>query len=412
MTPDGWTLATLAEAAHVVMGQSPPGNAYNTRGEGVPLLNGPTEFGPVHPTPAQWTNVPTKFAEPGDVLFCVRGSTTGRQNLADQRYCIGRGLAAVREKPGQSLTPFLRHVLAEVADDVLREARGAGSTFPNITSERLYVLAFALPPLGEQKKIAAILSSVDDAIEASQAVINQLGIAKKAMMAEFLTRGLPGRHTRFKQTEIGEVPASWDVLPLAEVAALQTGLAKGKQVERGVELPYLRVANVQDGYVDLSEMKTIVVDERLVDRYRVRAGDVLFTEGGDADKLGRGCVWRGQVEPCLHQNHVFAVRPNVERLTPEFLAYWAAGPRGKVYFLDCAKQTTNLASINSTQLKALPVPIVPREEQEQIVDSLTSLDARLDADRATRDALRALKSALMSVLLTGEVRVRTDEDMA
>jgi len=176
-----------------------------------------------------------------------------------------------------------------------------------------------------------------------------------------------------------------------------------------VELPYLRVANVQDGRVDLSEMKTIFVEERSVERYSLKSGDVLFTEGGDADKLGRGCVWCGQIDPCLHQNHVFAVRTDETRLLPKYLAYLAASPAGKAYFLDSAKQTTNLASINSTQLKAFPVPLAPPEEQAQIVRSIAGVEGRNACEEACVYQLRSLKSALMSVLLTGAVRVKPDE---
>lgn len=288
-------------------------------------------------------------------------------------------------------------------------ARGTNVRRNRIARSDFLRIPFALPPLGEQRKIAAILSSVDDAIEATQAVIDQLQVVKKAMMAELLTRGLPGRHTRFKMTEIGEIPEEWEVVRLSSVGHLQTGLAKGKAVASGVDLPYLRVANVQDGRVDLGEVKTITVEEKSIDRYRLRPGDVLFTEGGDADKLGRGCVWRGQIDPCLHQNHVFAVRPQTQRLLPEFLSYWAASPRGKSYFLDCAKQTTNLASINSTQLKALPVPLPRLPEQSAIVEALGSVEGRLRAEDAVVHGMRAAKSALMSVLLTGEVRVKPDE---
>lgn len=268
-----------------------------------------------------------------------------------------------------------------------------------------------LPPLTEQRKIADILSSVDDVIKNTEGVIEQLQAAKKAMMHELLTRGLPGRHKRFRPTEIGAMPEGWRIVVLSKLALVQTGVAKGKPALNGVELPYLRVANVQDGRVDLSEIKTITVDAAKIERYSLRRGDVLFTEGGDADKLGRGCVWHAQIDPCLHQNHVFAVRTDRNLLRPEFLACWAASPRGKEYFLNCAKQTTNLASINSTQLKAFPIPLAPIEEQDEIVRLAIVIDRRLQAERDTRDGLVALKSALMSVLLTGELRI-TPKDAA
>src|SRR5690606_4567437 len=99
-------------------------------------------------------------------------------------------------------------------------------------------------------------------------------------------------------------------LPLHEVAEVRTGLAKGKaNLKDPVELPYLRVANVQDGHIDLTQVKFILVERSQIERYSLRTGDILMTEGGDFDKLGRGDVWQGQIPVCLHQNHVFAVRP-------------------------------------------------------------------------------------------------------
>ncbi len=318
-------------------------------------------------------------------------------------------------KPTESAEPsFVAHLVRNplVLSYYQGGARGTNVRRNRIGRADFLSIPVSLPPLGEQRQIAAILSAVDDAIEATQAVIEQLQVVKKAMMAELLVRGLPGRHTRFKQTEIGEVPEEWDVVRLDSSAVVQTGVAKGKSVDDGVELPYLRVANVQDGFVDLTEMKSILVERSSVDRFRLREGDVLFTEGGDADKLGRGCVWRGQIDPCLHQNHVFAVRPDAQRLRPEFLALWAASSRGKAYFLDCAKQTTNLASINSTQLKALPVPLPSAEVQDEVISVISSISNRVDAERACHEQLMITKAALTSVLLTGEVRVTRDEAAA
>jgi type I restriction enzyme, S subunit len=117
-----------------------------------------------------------------------------------------------------------------------------------------------------------------------------------------------------------------------------------------IELPYLRVANVQDGYLDLSEIKSVAVLKSEVDRFSLQTGDMLMTEGGDFDKLGRGTVWRGQISPCLHQNHIFRVRPTRGAILPDFLASVTASSHGKWYFLVSSKQTTNLATINSTQL--------------------------------------------------------------
>lgn len=119
---------------------------------------------------------------------------------------------------------------------------------------------------------------------------------------------------KMKKTKAGMILVDWEVARLEDVAHIQTGIAKNQNkiqdTQDTVELPYLRVANVQDGYLDLSEIKTISIHKDKVNRYKLEVGDVLLTEGGDFDKLGRGAVWEGQIANCVHQNHVFAVRPS------------------------------------------------------------------------------------------------------
>lgn len=208
-----------------------------------------------------------------------------------------------------------------------------------------------------------------------------------------------------KRTHFGDIPVDWGVSRLEQVAEIQTGLAKGKKgIKNPVTLPYLRVANVQDGYFDLRDVKSITVEQSEVERYRLRKDDVLLTEGGDLDKLGRGYVWNGQIEPCLHQNHIFVVRTMPDILSPLFFALQTAGPYGRRYFLSCAKQTTNLASINSTQLKHFPVLIPPLREQNKIAEALTSWDRAIRRGEKLVSAKRLLTVGLMQTLLTGQRR--------
>jgi type I restriction enzyme S subunit len=169
-------------------------------------------------------------------------------------------------------------------------------------------------------------------------------------------------------------------------------------------MPYLRVANVQDGHFDLSEVKEIEVPRESVKRFRVKAGDILLTEGGDFDKLGRGAVWRGEIKDCVHQNHIFVVRPNSNKLDGRFLAYQTQGPRGRSYFQSCSKQSTNLASINSTQLRQFPTLLPPLPEQRKIAEILSTWDEALEKLDALIEAKERSKKALMQQLLTGKRR--------
>jgi type I restriction enzyme S subunit len=200
-------------------------------------------------------------------------------------------------------------------------------------------------------------------------------------------------------------PATWRTLPLGEVATIQTGVAKGKKTKNGtIHVPYLRVANVQDGFLDLSEIKEIEIDPTEMPRYQLQTGDVLFTEGGDSDKLGRGTVWRGQLVPCLHQNHVFAVRPHERVLLPEFLAYVAASPIGKRYFLSCSKQSTNLASINSAQLKKFPVHLPPLPEQQRITAVLHIWDDAISKAERLINSVRLARDTEIQLAVSGQRR--------
>jgi type I restriction enzyme S subunit len=229
---------------------------------------------------------------------------------------------------------------------------------------------------------------------------------KRAAMRDLFTKGL--RRDPQVETEFGLVPETWLSMALDDCAKVQTGVAKGRKFENAemVDVPYLRVANVQDGHLDLSEMKLIHIRRSEVERYRLQTGDVVLTEGGDFDKLGRGFIWRGELDLCVHQNHVFAVRPDRKRLLPDFFAYLAQSAYGKAYFLKVAHKTTNLACINSTKLKAFPVLIPPTlEEQREIVEILDAIDQKISLHQQKRAVLEDLFKALLHKLMTGEIRV-------
>ena len=185
--PESWEVAKLGEITEIIMGQSPKGDTYNTDGEGEPLINGPAEFGSEYPTPVQWTSKPTKLCKDGDILFCVRGNTTGRMNIADQRYCIGRGIAAIRERIQKSSTLFIRNLLEYERSSLYRIAIGGGSTFPNISTAHLKNYTIALPSISEQSQIAEILQAFDAKIAALEKEAERLDELFHAMLDELMT---------------------------------------------------------------------------------------------------------------------------------------------------------------------------------------------------------------------------------
>lgn len=203
---------------------------------------------------------------------------------------------------------------------------------------------------------------------------------------------------------LGEVPAQWDVIRLKFVARVQTGVAKGKDNtgKQTVEVPYLRVANVQDGFLDLDEVATIEIPEDDLERYRLQPGDVLMNEGGDFDKLGRGHVWDGSIDPCIHQNHVFAVRPF--GLSSEWLNLFTGSIQAQFYFMSRSKQSTNLASISSTNVMELPVAVPPPAESIAIAIFLrreaAKIDALVEGQRRLIELLKEKRQAVISQAVT------------
>jgi type I restriction enzyme S subunit len=166
------------------MGQSPEGISYNKMGAGVPLINGPTEFTDKYPIKIQWTTQPTKTCKDGDLLLCVRGSSTGRMNVSDDTYCIGRGVAAIRAKSGSD-TRFLTYLLHSAIQRLL--SFSTGSTFPNIDRKSISSIQIGLPSLTEQQSIASVLSDIDAEIAALETRREKTRALKQGMMQELLT---------------------------------------------------------------------------------------------------------------------------------------------------------------------------------------------------------------------------------
>jgi type I restriction enzyme, S subunit len=276
------------------------------------------------------------------------------------------------------------------------------SGVPGVNRNDLHELSVRIPStIDEQRSLATVLSDTDALLGALDLLITKKRDLKQAAMQQLLTGktrlpGLAREGKGYKQTEFGEIPEDWDIKPLFSIAEIRSGIAKNSNisVSEPVLVHYLRVANVQDGFLDLTEMNKIEVSRNDLKRYSVLSGDVLMNEGGDLDKLGRGCIWRGELNPCVHQNHVFIVRSR-SAISPEYLNVWTSGASARRYFLVAGKQTTNLATINKTALGHLPVALPPLPEQTEIATILSDMDSEI----------AALKQAMMQELLTGRIRL-------
>ena len=322
--------------------------------------------------------------------------------------------------PDAELDPSFLALLIDQADYIRDQiqAAGKGAIMHGLNSSIVKSIVMAVPPTAEQLAILDFLdretARIDALVARKERLIELLQEKRTALITRAVTRGLdPNVPMKDSGVEwLGEIPLHWSVRPLKSLSDLQTGLTLGKRYEGEAMTtrPYLRVANVQDGYLALDDIAEVEVPVRDVGRFELRMGDVLMTEGGDFDKLGRGYVWKAQLAQCLHQNHIFAVRPRRSALTSHFLALVMSSAYGRAYFTATSKQSTNLASTNSTKLRNLPIPLPGLDDQVEITCWTDCESNRIDALIAkVREAISHLKefrTTLISAAVTGKIDVR------
>lgn len=355
----------------------------------------------------------------GDLVIHAMDAFAGAIGVSDSD---GKGTpvySVCEPRPGAS-SHFYAYLLREMSRSqwIQALAKGIRERSTDFRYPAFGDQVLPLPPVVEQDAIVRFLDHVDRRIRrylrAKQKLIKLLEEQKQAIIHQAVTRGL-NPNAPLKPSGIpwlGDIPEHWDVMALKFCASLQSGLTLGKNYgsEPTDSYPYLRVANVQHGRVDLRVVKRISVPPRDAAGATLRTGDVLMTEGGDIDKLGRGCVWHGEVPGCLHQNHVFAVRCNQVQLLPDFLAGLLVSRHGRAYFQLTAKQTTNLAATNSTTVKAFPVLVPPVEEQSAILAHVhvrtASLESAISKAHLELKLFGDFQTRLIADVVTGKLDVR------
>ena len=283
---------------------------------------------------------------------------------------------------------------------------------PAFLSEKVLV-----PSGEEQQRISHYLDTkcaeIDALIAAKEKTNALLKERRQSIIYEAVTKGLdPTMPMKNSDVEwIGEIPEGWLVAPLKYFASIRSGFTLGKKYgsAQGLqEYPYLRVANVQGEYTDLENITTIQMPAEEAEQYKLKAGELLMTEGGDRDKLGRGSIWKGEIQNCLHQNHIFALSTD-ERLSIKYLDYLTASDVGRSYFDYTAVKTTNLASTNATTIMNFKIPIPSVNEQLEIVEylekSCQGIDEIIQINSETIQKLKQYRQSLIYEAVTGKIEV-------
>jgi type I restriction enzyme S subunit len=390
--PVDWEVVRLEDVSEINMGQSPPSEDCSEEARGLPFYQGNAEFGSKYPSPQKWCEKPKKIANGGNILISVR-APVGEINIAPHKCCIGRGLAAITAK---GINPdYLYHSLFIHRKALQKIAQG--STFEAINSKELSDLSIFSPPFSEQKKIAEILTTVDEAIEKTDQIIDKTKEAKTGLMQRLLTRGIG--HKNFKKTEIGEIPEEWEVVRLKDIAQkFYNGGTPDTKVKdywdgnipwvTGADFENQRVSHIRR-YITIEGVKNSATNV-------IPKGNLLVVT-----RTGVGKIAIAPFDIAISQD-ITGVILDSEKALPKYV-YWLLNYKSER--LRSIIQGTSINGLLREDLEIFPISLPQIEEQKQIADILSSVDDEIDKESERKKGLETLKKGLMQVLLTGKIRV-------
>jgi len=331
----------------------------------------------------------TKIIPSSSLLVGIRVGV-GKTSINDCAIATNQDIAALTNIDERCDIEYLQRVLRKYGSyfDLIKR----GATIQGITTEVLRQLEIPLPPIETQRKIAAILDTAQELIDLRKVQLEKLDEFLRSVFLDMF--GDPVANSK-----------DWLQDRLDNIAEVVSGVTKGRKIppDKVVQVPYMRVANVQDGHLVLDEIKTIEVLPSDIEKFKLVEGDLLATEGGDPDKLGRCAIWKGQIADCIHQNHIFRIRSERKKIVPEYLCYLIGSNYGKKYFLRASKQTTGIASINSTQLKAFPAYLPPLPLQTQFAAIVEATEAQKALMQQSLAEMENSFNSLMQRAFRGEL---------
>lgn len=332
-----------------------------------------------------------------DILIVKDGATTGKVSYVNADFpfreaAINEHLFKIQINKKDADPAYVFYYLKSVPGQhqILKDFRGA--TVGGISRGFVDKVEIPYTNVTEQKRITAILDKANSLRRKRQQAIQ---LAEEFLWSVFLDM--------FGDPVLN--PKGWPEKKLNQVSEIASGVTKGRNFvgKRTIFVPYMRVANVQDGHINIDDVQKIEVLDTEVEKYRLKEGDILLTEGGDPDKLGRGAVWRGVIDPCIHQNHIFRVRTDNKKIIPEYLSTLIGSARGKRYFLKAAKQTTGVASINKTQLSNFPVIVPPLAIQNEYLKMVNRINTLIDKEKVKNKHLEKLFGSLLQSAFRGDL---------
>lgn len=364
------------------------------------------------------------IAEPGDVLVNSTGTgTIGRSCVfnAPGQYVVDSHVTVLRPDRDKLDPRWLAAILQSPQGQHFLESRCYSGSTNQVELARgpLAKLRIPLPPFTEQKGIGDVIDAAHATICETETLIGKLRRMHEGLLHDLLTQGMDEHgqlrdpnthHTQFQKTMLGRIPAEWEVVRVEQVGEVRLGRQRSPQHQTGhYTTPYLRVANVYDGWIDYSDVLSMDFTPSERESYMLQPGDILLNEGQSLELVGRSAIYDGAQQTYCFQNTLVRFRCNATSI-PEYcqavFKYWLDIGR----FTTVAKQTTSIAHLGADRFAKMHFPRPSISEQQRIAETLRVSSERVRAEEAYRDKLKLLKQGLMDDLLTGRVRVPVAEE--
>ncbi|EKF73544.1 type I restriction-modification system subunit S [Alcanivorax hongdengensis A-11-3] len=415
--PEGWASGIFGDLAKVQNGFAFKSSDFSDSGFAAVIRMSNLKAGKIDLEDAKFVSADSlegldKFKlTPGDFLFGMSGSLDNYAWVREQDGCcyLNQRVGCLRAK-GDSDPLFTSYCY--LSEPVKMEIIGlaAGAAQLNISSSQLESISVDIPPLHEQQKIAAILSSVDDVIEKTRAQIDKLKDLKTGMMQELLTKGIG--HTAFKDSPVGRIPDSWDVKALGELTSLiKSGLSR-RISSQDIGIPLLISGNIKHGSLDTTELRYWYVDDPQganTSNYMLNDGDILMCFINSMSQIGKSCIFRDIGRPAIYTTNLFRIVPKKD-YSSEYLQMIFMTSRFQNEIQLISKPAVNQASFTKSDLEQLYVPVPPTTERDLITKAVTSIGDKILATEHRLMGLFGIKKSLMQDLLTGKVRVNVDNN--
>jgi len=385
--PKEWKLVELGLVAGKVKGKKPEDTCEDDTQECLPYLEAQVLRGLEAPKYAKPRN--EIIVEPGDTVMIWDGSYAGEVFLVKEKGILASTMVKLTPKTNELNPRYLYYWLLHKGEPLRKRRRGTG--IPHVSEQVFSNLPIALPPLEEQYGIAEVLSSVDEAIEATDRLIQKLEYVKKALMQELLTKGIG--HKEFQETPIGKIPKEWKLTKLSNIAKIVMGQSPPSSTynEKGIGVPFLQ---------GRAEFGRIYVEPRLYTSKPIKIaekGDLLISVRAPVGDVNiapyKLCIGRG----------LASIRFNPTNASTFYYFYYFQHIKP---MLEALGKGTTFKAITKKELENLQLPLPPLDEQLQIANTLKSIDDWIELEMRRKEKLISLKLGLMDLLLTGRVRVK------